>query len=157
GVAGQLVAQLVAHLAGEFVERHHARPIAMDTVQLTARHVLVLTRAAADLGDQQVPLDHRRAADSEEVLHHTELSRGVYLPNGLAVRDPHAMQHPFRAKGVYAIAIDHRRATRAVVVAVHVLIVGRIFELPQRLAGLALLARKPRLISEARELKQPAA
>src|SRR5262249_18708586 len=140
GVARQLVGDLVADLAGVLVEGDDAAAVALD---LTERDLVALGRAAADLGDEQVALDHRRAADPAEVLHRREVLHAVQLPDDLAVRDAQTVQHPLRAADVDAVAVDDRVTARAVAVVVHVLVVAQITVLPEQFARLALEAAEP--------------
>ena len=65
------------------------------------------------------------------------------------------MQHPVRAESVDAIAVDHGRAARPVVVTVHVLEAGRVAELPELLAGFAIERDEPLAIGHAIELEEP--
>ncbi len=105
GVAGQLVGDRVAHLAGALVERHHAAAV--------AAHLAGVDRgaprwAAAHLQDEQIALDRGRAAGAEEVLHHPEALTGVHLPEQLAVAHLVAAQTPLGPEGVDALAIHQR-------------------------------------------------
>src|SRR5262245_46338160 len=77
GVTGQFVGDAVADLARALVERHHAAAVALEAGEVVRVAPL---GAAADLHDQQVVLDDRRAADAEEVLHDAEPVARVHLP-----------------------------------------------------------------------------
>src|SRR5262249_22922587 len=123
GVAGQLVGRLVLDLAGVLVEGHQAAAVAG---QLAERLAVAAGRAAADLHQQQAALDHRRAADAEEVLHDAELLLRIHAPDQLARLGLDAVQHALRAVDVDAVAVHDRAAARAVAVAVQVLVVGRV-------------------------------
>src|SRR6185295_9118387 len=65
GVARQLVGDIVLDLAAPLVDRDDAAAVALHLVRLDPRAV---RRAAADLDDQQLAFDDRRAADAEEIL-----------------------------------------------------------------------------------------
>ena len=118
----------------------------------------MLRRAAADLGDQQIAFDDRRAADAEEVLHDAELGRWCRPSRlQLAVVGSQAVEHPFGAIDVDAAVAHDGAATRAVVVAVEVFVIGRVFELPDRFTSFALQAAQPGIRSLAIELVEPAA
>src|SRR5687767_1230159 len=67
------------------------------------------------------------------------------------------MEHSLGAVAVHAIAIDHRRAARAVVVAIQVFVVRGILELPQLFARFRVRAVHAGRIAEAIELEEPAA
>src|SRR5262249_1055635 len=77
----------------------------------------------------------RGAANAEEVRDDAELRDRVHLPDRLAVGDVDAVQHSFGAVDVDAVAVDDRAGAWAAIVAVHVLVVGRICELPVFVAG----------------------
>src|SRR5262249_34579887 len=94
---------------------------------------------------------------AEEVLHDAELRLRIDLPQRLAVRGSDAVQHPFGAVGVDAVAVHDRARARAVVVAVVVLVIGRVFELPEELARLALDTGRADLVVVGVGDEQPAA
>ena len=114
-------------------------------------------RAAADGHDEQIAIDDRHAADAEEVLLEVVLRLGIDLPEFLAVVASEAVEHPLGAVDVNAIAVDHRAGPRAGIVAVAVLVVRRVLELPEQLAGLRVAAGEASVVAEAVEVKQLAA
>ena len=122
GIAGQLVADAVADLAGAFVEGDDARLVALDVAEMD---LIAAGRTAAHLHDEQVAFHHRRAADAEEVLHDAELRPFIDLPDDLAVLGVDAVEHAFDAVAKDQIAVDDRGTAWAVVVAVLVGVVGR--------------------------------
>src|SRR5262249_34359424 len=133
-VTRQLVGDAVAYLAGELVEGDEAAAVSLEV----HRDFRTPARTAADVDQEQVAFNDRRAADAEEVLHDAEVGAGVHLPDGLAVQDPHAMEYALGTVDVDAVAVDDRAAARAVVVVVKVLVIGRVIKSPQYLAGFAL-------------------
>src|SRR5260370_171496 len=80
GVAGQFVRNLVADRAGELVKGDDA---GMVPFQLRRRKRSTSRGAAADLSDQQITLNDRRTADTEEVLHKPKLGFRIVLPDRL--------------------------------------------------------------------------
>src|SRR4051794_24644476 len=66
-VAGEFVAEFVDDLAGELVKCDDARAVVLECL-FTQVLLRAAFRAAADLGDEQVAFDDRRAADAEEIL-----------------------------------------------------------------------------------------
>ncbi len=153
GIAGQLIADLVADLAGELIESDHAAAVAL---LIQAGKLSAAGRTAADLGDQQVSLNHGRAADAEEILHHAKLGFRVNLPQQLAVLHAHAAEHAVGAVDVNAVAVDDGRAARAVVVAKVIFVVGGDFKRPEMLAGFALETAQTGPVAVPVKLKQPA-
>ena len=156
GVAGQVVARFPADFAGRLVEGHDGRAVGLDAA-LRGVHVgRAAGRTAADVDEQQVAPHQRRAADAEEVLHDVELLHRVDPPHRLAVGDADALQHAFGAERVDVRAIDDRRRPRAVVVAEHVFVVGRIVAGPDWSPGLGVEAGQPLVVVEAGEVIEPA-
>src|SRR6266853_2118027 len=98
------------------------------------RRRLVTLGAAANLDNEQIFLDDRRAADTEKVLHDAKLRFGVHFPDRLAVIDADAMEHTLGAVGIDTVSVDDGAATRSIVVAVVVLVTRRVFELPEERA-----------------------
>jgi hypothetical protein len=84
-----------------------------------------------------------------------ELLLGIHHPELFAVFGGKTVQLPFRAVNVDAVAIDDRRGARPVVVAVHVHVIGRVFELPDELAGFALETAEAELVRPAVEEEEP--
>src|SRR5438128_417566 len=86
-----------------------------------------------------------------------ELSSRVDLPHDLTVRGSNAMEHPLGAKNIDAIVIDDRAAARAIIVAVVILVVRRIFKLPEEFTIGAIKRAQARLVVMPVELKESAA
>ncbi len=66
------------------------------------------------------------------------------------------MQHALGTKDVNSVFVHNRRTTRAVVVPVHVVVVGWIVELPQHSACLGMEAIQSGSITNPLELKESA-
>src|SRR5438876_446671 len=93
------------------------------------RRVLVLAfQTAAYLSDEQVAFNHRSAAHAEEILHDMEFSAGVDLPHDLTIGRPNTVKHSLGAVDIDALAVDDRATAWAVVIAVVVLIIRRVFK-----------------------------
>ena len=120
-------------------------PLTGHAIQLSWRNLLVGWRTAPDHRDQQVLVNHRRAADTEEVLHDTELLRRVAAPDPRPVDRMHTVQLPFRAVEVHSCAIHHRAAARPPQVPVQVGVMRRIAVFPKQPSRFALQTQQSRL------------
>src|SRR5262249_49468943 len=118
-VAGQLIGDLVFHLAGHLVEGDDAAAVALQLGEIAG---VAPFRTAAHLHDEQVSLDDRRTADAKEILNDVELLPRIDFPDEFAVVEANAIEHAFRPEDVDAILVDHGTAARAVVVVVLVLV-----------------------------------
>src|SRR5262249_24583250 len=154
GEAGQLVADLVLDLAGVLVEGDQPGAVAFEVLEGDGVAAL---GAAADLHQQQVALDDRRAAAAEEVLDDADLLLGVDLPELLAVADADAVEHALGAEDVPPVAVDDGAAARPAVVAVHVAVIGVVLEEPQRLGGFGVPAAEAAAVADAVEEEEAAA
>src|SRR5207248_5142810 len=117
------------------------------TLLADSRGIAAALRTAADLCDEQVPFDDRRAADAEKVLHHAELGPRIALPERFAVEHAHALENSFGAVDVDAVVIHDGEAARAVVVRVIVLVIGRVFEPPDLVSRFTLQTAQTRLVA----------
>ena len=156
GIAGEVVAGLPADCAGRFVERDDGGTVGVDLAVGRVNIGRAAGRAAADVDEQQVVPNERRAADAEKVFHDVELFGRIDPPHGMAVGDADALQHAFGAERVNVWAIDDRRCPRAVVVAEHVDEIGGVVAGPLLGAGFGVEALELRGIFDSREVKQPA-
>ena len=154
-VTGQLVAEAVADNARPLVEGHNAGAVSPNAVELPRGNLTAGGGRAADGGDQQVSRDNRRAPDAEEVRYHAEGGGCVHLPDHGAVGNREAVQHPLGPDDVDAVIVDNGAAAGAAVVAVEILVVGLVLELPDRCARLGLQAFQAIPIAVAGELEQP--
>src|SRR5262249_12132789 len=127
-VAGQLVAHLIPDLAGLLVEGDDAAPRPLHFPGLDAG---AAGRASADRDDQELAFHDRRAPHAEEVLRDRKLPGRVPLPDLRAVDGPETGQHALDAEEIDAVAVDHRAAAGARIVAVHVLVLVGVLVLPQ--------------------------
>src|SRR5262249_29160208 len=69
GVAGQVLACLVANFSGYLVEGHQSRLVWLESAK---RDLVAAGRAAADHDEEQVAFHDGRAADAEEILDDAE-------------------------------------------------------------------------------------
>src|SRR5262249_50088856 len=114
-------------------------------------------RTAADLGDEQIAFYHGGAADAKKVGDDAEIGHRIHSPEELAIGCLDAMQHPLGSVDVDAIAVHDSAAGRTVVVAVGILIVGGVIELPKQLSSFAVETAQPVAILVAIEEEEPAA
>src|SRR5579862_4734949 len=75
----------------------------------------------------------------------------------LAGAGPDAVQHSLGPVGVHAVAVDDRRAARAVAVTVGVLVIGGVVEFPQFGAGLGVPGAQTDAVADAVEDEEAAA
>src|SRR5262249_15602541 len=79
-IAGQLVTDLITNRTGALVEGDHAAILSTHPIELTRWRIARVLGCSADLADQQILVDHWCAADTEKVLHDTELLGGIEFP-----------------------------------------------------------------------------
>src|SRR5437868_2039014 len=77
GVAGEVLADLVFDLAVGLVEGDDRAAGAFEIGDIRKRPQRRAFGIAADLDNQEVPLDARRAADPKEILHEMEIDARV--------------------------------------------------------------------------------
>src|SRR5262249_53699868 len=129
---------------------------ALVSFDFAERNALAVLGTAANLGDQEVAFDDRRTANAEEILHDAEFRLGVYLPDEFAIRGAKAVQHPLDAEDVYPIAVNYGAAPWTVIVAVLVIVIGRVLEFPKKLSSLAFETTQSGRVTFAVEVKQTA-
>src|SRR5262249_17781816 len=137
--------------AGVLVEGDHSTAVAPDVHE---RFRPAVPGTAAHLGDEQVAFDYRHAGNAKKILQHIEPGLCVHLPNHLAVAGPHAIQHPLGAIDLDPVAVHHGAAARAIVIAVGIAVIRRIFELPEESASPPFQAAQAGLVVPAVELKE---
>ena len=139
-----LVAHLPQGLAGLLVEGRDADP----------GFVFLF---AADIYDNPVPVHHRRRPVAEEVLWHRVFLRQVALPDHFALVGAQAVETGGHPGDVNPAVIDHRARPRAGAEAVAVLVLHRIREAPDDLAGFRFAAFEGLLAVHPMEVEETAA
>src|SRR6185369_6800956 len=92
----------------------------------------------ANVDDQQVAFDQRRGRRAKKILRHFEFSGKVAFPVDLPGLQFEAVQLALGAICVYAIAVDHRAGAWSVIVAVPILELRGVAEIPILLSGFGM-------------------
>ena len=116
----------------------HAGPHGFAVLQVKGCHAAV--GLTANHGDEQVALQHGCAADAKEIFDDLKILLNIAPPNGFAGLQVQTKQHAFGTVGDAAVLGEHGHTARAVVVAVGILVGGRVGMAPDELAGLGVEA-----------------
>ena len=137
-ITRQLIGNPVNNLPGVLVKGDDAAAVRLRFAVRAPDILRAPGRRTANLHDEQFAFYDRRGCNAEKVLDDVKPRCRVHFPQKRAIESIHAVQQPLRAEDIDALLVNNGTTPRSVVIAIHILVVCRIFKPPAFGAGFAI-------------------